>query len=136
MFAEFGAGQGRGDVFVEVDVFEFGVHFNGGEAVELELGELLEGLGGAALVEGALLDEVFHLLEEVLVFGVLLPAVLGFRFEALRAEGLEGCEGLLLEDEFFGGAVGGRFAGRAGRGVRSSVATLGSLRRRGTPLRR
>jgi len=46
------------------------VDLDGGETIHLKLRELFEGFQGAALEEGSLLDDSFHLEEEVLVFGV------------------------------------------------------------------
>lgn len=88
---------------------KFGLALDGGEAMELEILELFEGFGGAALVLRGEFGGAFHLEEELLVGGFGEPAVLGVDFEALGAEGLEAGEGVLLEGDFFGDAVGEGF---------------------------
>ncbi len=90
-------------------IFEFGEDFDAGETVELEVLQLFEGFGGAALEEGTEFDGSFHLGEALLVVGIFEPAVLGFGFEALGAEGLEARVGVLIEEELFGGAAGEGF---------------------------
>ena len=104
--AEFAEGEGAGNRDRDFGVFEFGLDFDAGEAVELEVLELFEGFGGATFEEGTEFDGAFHLEEALLGVGVGEPAVLGFGFEALGAEGLEAGVGVLFEEEFFGGAVG------------------------------
>jgi hypothetical protein len=108
-FAESGEGQGRGEWGLNFGLREFGLDFDGSEAVELEVLELFEGFGGTALVEGAEFDDALHLEKGVVGIGVVEPAILGFDFDALGAEGLEARVGVLFEEEFFGGAVGESF---------------------------
>ena len=107
--AEFGEGEGGGDFGGDFGDLEFGVEFDGGEAVELEVLKLLEGFGGAALEEGPEFDGAFHLKEVLLGIGIVEPAVLGLDFDALGAEGLEARVGVLFEEDFFGGAGGEEF---------------------------
>ena len=105
-FAKISEGDGGRDGREDLCVGEFGVDFDAGETVELELLELFEGFGGAAFEHCAEFDDAFHLKEELLGIGIFEPAVLGFAFEGLGAEALEAGVGVLLEEKVFGGAGG------------------------------
>ena len=102
--AKFAGVEGAGDRDGNFSVFEFGLDFDAGEAVELEILELFQGFGGATLEQGTEFDDAFHLEEALLGIRVGEPAVLGFGFQTLGAEGLEAGVGVSFE-EFFGGAV-------------------------------
>ncbi|MCX6612538.1 MAG: hypothetical protein NTW74_17010 [Acidobacteria bacterium] len=61
----------------------------------------------------------------MLVVGVFEPTVLGFGFDSLGAEGLEAGVGVLLEGEFFGGALGTGFYSEIGFDLFKVVALFG-----------
>ena len=84
----------------------FGVDFIGGEAVFLELTQIVEGLGGTALLAGGHSEGAFHLREGVGVGGIGEPAVLGKFLEAASAGALKGSPSVALEGFFFEVGVG------------------------------
>ena len=114
IFADVGEGDGGGDRSEDLGIGEFGVDFDAGQSVELELLELFEGFGGAAFKEGTEFDGAFHLQEGWLRIWIFEPAVLRFAFDGLGAEALEARVSVLLEDQIFGGAGGETFFAEGG----------------------